>query len=37
MIQVKNLSKIYKQGELEVKAVNNICMKVYDGEFTAVV
>jgi len=37
MIQVKNLSKIYKQGELEVKAVNNISMKVYDGEFTAVV
>ena len=36
MIQVKNLSKIYKQGELEVKAVN-ISMKVYDGEFTAVV
>ena len=36
MIQVKNLSKIYKQGELEVKAVNNISMKVYDGEFTAV-
>ena len=37
MIQVKNLSKIYKQGELEVKAVNNISMKLYDGEFTAVV
>ena len=37
MIQVKNLSKIYKQGELEVKAVNNISMKVYGGEFTAVV
>ncbi len=37
MIQVKNLSKIYKQGELEVKAINNISMKVYDGEFTAVV
>ena len=37
MIQVKNLSKIYKQGELEVKAVNNISMKVDDGEFTAVV
>ncbi|MCH2479851.1 MAG: ABC transporter ATP-binding protein [Flavobacteriales bacterium] len=34
---MKNLSKIYKQGELEVKAVNNISMKVYDGEFTAVV
>ena len=37
MIQVKNLSNIYNQGELEVKAVNNISMKVYDGEFTAVV
>ena len=37
MIQVKNLSKIYKHGDLEVKAVNNISMKVYDGEFTAVV
>ena len=37
MIQVKNLSKIYKQGELEVKAVNNISRKVDDGEFTAVV
>ena len=37
MIQVKNLSKIYKQGELEVKAVNNISMKIYGGEFTAVV
>ena len=37
MIQTEKLNKTYKQGELKVKAVNNVNLKISDGEFTAIV
>ncbi|MBC8296558.1 MAG: ABC transporter ATP-binding protein [Flavobacteriaceae bacterium] len=37
MIQTEKLNKIYKQGKLKVKAVNNVNLKISDGEFTAIV
>ena len=37
MIQTEKLNKTYKQGKLKVKAVNNVNLKISDGEFTAIV
>ena len=37
MIVIEKLRRIYNQGGLEVNAVNNIDLKISDGEFTAVV
>jgi len=37
MIVIEKLKRIYNQGGLEVNAVNNIDLKISDGEFTAVV
>ena len=37
MIETQKLKKTYKQGSLEVKAVDNVNLKISDGEFTAVV
>ncbi len=37
MIQTEKLNKIYKQGKLKVKAVNNVNLKISDVEFTAIV
>ena len=36
MLEVKNLVKIYKTGELEFIALNNITLKIEKGEFTAI-
>jgi putative ABC transport system ATP-binding protein len=36
MIQTEKSNKIYKQGKLKVKAVNNVNLKISDGEFTAI-
>lgn len=36
MIQVKNISKIYKTGEVEVKALNGVSFSVKRGEFVAI-
>ena len=37
MIETQKLKKTYKQGSLKVKAVDNVNLKVSDGEFTAIV
>ena len=37
MIVIEKLRRIYNQGGLEVNAVNNVNLKISDGEFTAVV
>jgi len=36
MITVKNISKIYKTGEVEVKALDDISFKIKKGEFVAI-
>lgn len=35
-VEVRNLSKIYQQGDLEVKALNGLSLAVSSGEFTAI-
>ncbi len=37
VIKTQNLSKIYKQGEIEVRALNNVSCNFRQGEFTAIV
>ena len=37
VIKTQNLSKIYKQGEIEVKALNDVSCDFEQGEFTAIV
>lgn len=36
MIQIKNISKIYKTGEIETKALDNISFEIKKGEFVAI-
>ncbi|MDD4899602.1 MAG: ABC transporter permease, partial [Candidatus Omnitrophica bacterium] len=36
MIEVKNLSKTYKMGEMEVKALQGVSLKIDSGEFVAI-
>lgn len=36
LIEFKNISKIYKQGEVEFKALDNVSIKIEKGEFVAV-
>jgi len=36
MIQIKNVSKIYKTGEVETKALDNVSFNIEDGEFVAI-
>lgn len=37
MIEVKNVSKVYKMGKEIVTALNNVDLKIEDGEFVAIV
>ena len=37
VIKTNELSKIYNQGEIEVKALNNVSCEFQKGEFTAIV
>jgi len=37
IIQIKNLHKIYKTGEIEVHAIRGIDLEIEQGEFTAIV
>ncbi len=37
VIKTNNLTKIYNQGEIEVKALNNVSCEFQKGEFTAIV
>jgi putative ABC transport system ATP-binding protein len=36
MINVKNVSKIYKLGDLETTALDNVSFKIKKGEFVAI-
>jgi len=35
IVELKNLSKIYQQGEIEVKAVDNVSLMINKGDFAA--
>jgi len=35
VVMIRNLSKIYQQGEINVTALNNICLDIRKGEFLA--
>lgn len=37
ILQIKNLTKIYGKDETEVKALNNINIKINKGEFVAII
>ncbi len=37
LIEFKNISKIYYMGDVELKAVDNVSLKIYQGEFVAIV
>ena len=37
VIETNNLFKIYQQGEIEVKALNDVSINFKQGEFTAIV
>jgi len=36
IVELKNVSKIYKMGEVEVKAVNNVSLQIFSKEFVAI-
>jgi len=36
MIELRNLSKIYRMGEIDVPALKNVSLKIEDGEFVAI-
>ena len=36
MIEIKNITKVYKNGALELRALKNISFKIEDGEFVAI-
>lgn len=37
LIKLNNISKIYKCGEREVRALDNINLEIYEGEFVAII
>lgn len=37
LLELKNVSKIYRQGEIEVHALNDLSLTIEQGEFTALV
>ncbi|MCG8314357.1 MAG: ABC transporter ATP-binding protein [Pseudomonadales bacterium] len=37
IVRVENVSRIFKSGEIEVKALNNVSLDIQPGEFTAMV
>jgi macrolide transport system ATP-binding/permease protein len=36
MIEIKNVSKTYQMGKVQVKALNNVSLKISSGEFVAI-
>ncbi len=36
MIEIKNITKIYKTGDVEFKALDDVSFKIEDGEFVAI-
>lgn len=37
IVEIKNVWKIYKMGEIEVPAIKNISLKIYENEFVAII
>ena len=37
VIETKNISKLYKQADLEIRALDNVSVNFKKGEFTAIV
>lgn len=37
VIETKNISRIYQQGDIEVKALNDVSIEFEEGEFTAII
>ena len=37
MIKIKNVSKVYKMGEEEIHALNNVSLTIDKGEFVSVI
>lgn len=37
MLEIKNVSKIYKTGDIETKALDGVSFKINDGEFVAII
>ena len=37
VIETKNISKLYKQADLEIRALDNVSVNFKQGEFTAIV
>ena len=37
IVRVENVSRLFKSGEIEVKALNNVSLEIQPGEFTAMV
>ena len=36
MIEIENITKVYQMGDMEVRALNGITLKIEDGEWTAI-
>jgi putative ABC transport system ATP-binding protein len=36
MIEIENITKVYKMGETEVRALNGVSLKIEDGEWVAI-
>lgn len=36
IVELKNISKIYKMGEIDVKAINGVSLKIFPKEFVAI-
>jgi len=36
MIEIENITKVYKMGETEVRALNGVSLQIDDGEWTAI-
>ncbi len=35
IVSIQNVSKIYRQGDIEIKALSNVCLEIAAGEFLA--
>src|SRR5258708_7885276 len=36
VIDIRDITKIYKMGDIEVKALSGVSLKIYDGEFVSI-
>lgn len=35
-IQIRNIKKVYQMGEVKVKALDDVCLDIYEGEFAVI-